>query len=136
MFSLQKAHFCRSHSKSILETVTKFFIKKQKASSGCFSYNTFFFCVQIVGVSILRAGETMEQALCEVYKNITIGKILIQTNFDTGEPEVRYPNSIAITSFVGKLFEVSATELRFRHTVLLKFFFFVDPAFSHTVVQT
>lgn len=45
---------------------------------------------QIVGVSILRAGETMEQALCEVYKDITIGKILIQTNFDTGEPEVQY----------------------------------------------
>jgi len=43
---------------------------------------------QIVGVSILRAGETMEQALCEVYKDITIGKILIQTNLDTGEPEV------------------------------------------------
>lgn len=42
-----------------------------------------------MGVSILRAGETMEQALCEVYKDITIGKILIQTNFDTGEPEVR-----------------------------------------------
>ena len=43
---------------------------------------------QIVGVSILRAGETMEQALCEVYKDIRLGKILIQTNLDTGEPEV------------------------------------------------
>ncbi|XP_052774214.1 uridine-cytidine kinase-like 1 isoform X2 [Mya arenaria] len=45
---------------------------------------------KIVGVSILRAGETMEQALCEVYQNITIGKILIQTNLDTGEPELHY----------------------------------------------
>ncbi|XP_060600360.1 uridine-cytidine kinase-like 1 isoform X2 [Ruditapes philippinarum] len=45
---------------------------------------------KIVGVSILRAGETMEQALCEVYKDITIGKILIQTNLDTGEPELHY----------------------------------------------
>ena len=52
-------------------------------------YNGFFIS-QIVGVSILRAGETMEQALCEVYKDITIGKILIQTNLDTGEPEVNY----------------------------------------------
>ncbi|KAL4235813.1 Uridine-cytidine kinase-like 1 [Mactra antiquata] len=45
---------------------------------------------KIVGVSILRAGETMEQALCEVYKDITIGKILIQTNSITGEPELHY----------------------------------------------
>lgn len=43
---------------------------------------------KICGVSILRAGETMEQAVCDVYKDIRIGKILIQTNFHTGEPEV------------------------------------------------
>ena len=41
-------------------------------------------------VSILRAGETMEQALSEVCKDIRIGKILIQTNWDTGEPELYY----------------------------------------------
>lgn len=44
----------------------------------------------ICGVSILRAGETMEQALCEVCKDIRLGKILIQTNLDTGEPELHY----------------------------------------------
>lgn len=43
---------------------------------------------KICGVSILRAGETMEQAVCDVYKDIRIGKILIQTNQHTGEPEV------------------------------------------------
>jgi uracil phosphoribosyltransferase len=43
---------------------------------------------KICGVSILRAGETMEQAVCDVCKDIRIGKILIQTNLDTGEPEV------------------------------------------------
>lgn len=43
---------------------------------------------RICGVSILRAGETMEQAVSEVCKNIRIGKILIQTNQITGEPEV------------------------------------------------
>lgn len=43
---------------------------------------------KICGVSILRAGETMEQAVCDVYKDIRIGKILIQTNRHTGEPEV------------------------------------------------
>ena len=43
---------------------------------------------QICGVSILRAGETLEPALCEVCKDIRIGKMLIQTNMNTGEPEV------------------------------------------------
>jgi len=45
---------------------------------------------KICGVSILRAGETMEQALSEVCKDIRIGKILIQTNWDSGEPELHY----------------------------------------------
>lgn len=45
---------------------------------------------KICGVSILRAGETMESALGEVCKNVVIGKILIQTNFNTGEPELHY----------------------------------------------
>ncbi|XP_024937099.1 uridine-cytidine kinase-like 1 isoform X2 [Cephus cinctus] len=45
---------------------------------------------KICGVSILRAGETMEQAVCDVCKDIRIGKILIQTNLQTGEPELYY----------------------------------------------
>ncbi|XP_026480656.1 uridine-cytidine kinase-like 1 isoform X1 [Ctenocephalides felis] len=45
---------------------------------------------KICGVSILRAGETMEQAVCDVCKDIRIGKILIQTNRMTGEPELYY----------------------------------------------
>lgn len=45
---------------------------------------------KICGVSILRAGETMEQAVCDVCKDIRIGKILIQTNQLTGEPELYY----------------------------------------------
>ena len=36
----------------------------------------------------MRAGECLEPALCEVYKDALIGKILIQTNESTGEPEV------------------------------------------------
>ena len=43
---------------------------------------------QITGVSVLRAGETMEPALRAVCKDVRIGKILIQTNLDSGEPEV------------------------------------------------
>ncbi|XP_061560257.1 uridine-cytidine kinase-like 1 isoform X2 [Phycodurus eques] len=45
---------------------------------------------RITGVSILRAGETMEPALRAVCKDIRLGKILIQTNLDTGEPELHY----------------------------------------------
>lgn len=51
---------------------------------------------RICGVSILRAGETMEQAVCDVCKDIRIGKILIQTNLQTGEPEVKIFSSIKI----------------------------------------
>ncbi len=43
---------------------------------------------KLCGVSVLRAGETMEPALCEVCKDIRLGKILIQTNLETTEPEV------------------------------------------------
>lgn len=43
---------------------------------------------KICGVSILRAGETMEQAFSDVCKDTRIGKILIQTNRTTDEPEV------------------------------------------------
>lgn len=49
---------------------------------------------QICGVSILRAGETMEPALCDVCKDVSLGKILIQTNLDTGEPEVSHTSVI------------------------------------------
>ncbi|XP_017766177.1 PREDICTED: uridine-cytidine kinase-like 1 isoform X2 [Eufriesea mexicana] len=45
---------------------------------------------KVCGVSILRAGETMEQAIRDVCKDIRIGKILIQTNQQTGEPELYY----------------------------------------------
>ena len=43
---------------------------------------------KIFGVSVLRAGEVMEPALCEVCKDVRIGKILIQTNMETHEPGV------------------------------------------------
>ncbi|XP_053565433.1 uridine-cytidine kinase-like 1 isoform X4 [Bombina bombina] len=49
-----------------------------------------FYRQRITGVSILRAGETMEQALTAICKDIRLGKILIQTNHNTGEPELHY----------------------------------------------
>ncbi|XP_018653103.1 ethanolamine-phosphate cytidylyltransferase [Schistosoma mansoni] len=45
---------------------------------------------QVCGVSILRAGEVLEPALCAVCKDIRLGKILIQTNPVTSEPELHY----------------------------------------------
>ena len=44
---------------------------------------------QLCGVSILRAGEVLEPALMSVCKDVMIGKILIQTNEQTENPEVR-----------------------------------------------
>ncbi len=55
------------------------------------------------GVSVLRAGETMEPAICEVCKDIRLGKILIQTNNDTGEPEVSYKTSITVWKLLLKV---------------------------------
>ena len=49
---------------------------------------TDFHCIQLLGVSILRAGEALEDALVSVCKDVKIGKILIQTNPHTTEPEV------------------------------------------------
>lgn len=45
---------------------------------------------QICGVAIMRAGETMEHSLRAVVKDCKMGKILIQTNEKTMEPELFY----------------------------------------------
>ncbi|CAD5226000.1 unnamed protein product [Bursaphelenchus xylophilus] len=45
---------------------------------------------QICGVAIMRAGETIERSLRNVIKDCKIGKILIQTNDRTKEPELYY----------------------------------------------
>lgn len=45
---------------------------------------------EICGVAIMRAGETMENSLRAVVKDCKVGKILIQTNDKTMEPELFY----------------------------------------------
>ncbi|KAJ3152085.1 Uridine-cytidine kinase-like 1 [Geranomyces michiganensis] len=45
---------------------------------------------EVCGVSIIRAGLTMEQGLRSVVKDIPIGKMLIQTDQSTGEPQLHY----------------------------------------------
>ncbi|KAL2915006.1 Uridine kinase [Polyrhizophydium stewartii] len=51
----------------------------------------------VCGVSIVRAGASMEHGLRQAVKDIPIGKILIQTDPSTGEPQLHYcklPNDI------------------------------------------
>ena len=45
---------------------------------------------KICGVSIMRAGESMEQGLRECCRSVRIGKILIQRNEETGRPKLFY----------------------------------------------
>jgi uracil phosphoribosyltransferase len=44
----------------------------------------------ICGVSIVRAGESMEAALLQCCRSVRIGKILIQRNEETAEPVLMY----------------------------------------------
>ncbi|KAH7122699.1 uracil phosphoribosyltransferase [Dendryphion nanum] len=53
---------------------------------------------KICGVSIMRAGESMEQALRECCRSVRIGKILIQRDEETSKPKLYYdklPEDIA-----------------------------------------
>src|SRR6201996_5933302 len=45
---------------------------------------------KICGVSIMRAGEAMEQALRECCRSVRIGKILIQRDEETSKPRLFY----------------------------------------------
>jgi len=48
------------------------------------------FTTKVCGVSIVRAGESMESALRSVCRDIRIGKILIQRNEETAEAQLYY----------------------------------------------
>lgn len=45
---------------------------------------------QICGVSIMRAGESMEQGLRDCCRSVRIGKILIQRDEETSQPRLFY----------------------------------------------
>lgn len=62
------------------------------------SYSGVTFQGKICGVSIMRAGEAMEQGLRECCRSVRIGKILIQRDEDTSQPKLFYdklPEDIA-----------------------------------------
>ncbi|OMH85812.1 Uracil phosphoribosyltransferase [Zancudomyces culisetae] len=48
------------------------------------------FLGQICGVSIMRAGESMEQGLRSVCVGVRIGKVLIQRDEETAQPKLYY----------------------------------------------
>ncbi|KAK4229866.1 uracil phosphoribosyltransferase-domain-containing protein [Podospora fimiseda] len=61
-------------------------------------YDGLAFHGKICGVSIMRAGEAMEQALRECCRSVRIGKILIQRDEETAQPKLFYdklPEDIA-----------------------------------------
>ncbi|KAG9396567.1 Uracil phosphoribosyltransferase [Carpediemonas membranifera] len=56
------------------------------------------FCSKLVGVPIVRAGESMEKALSNIIQEVRIGKILIQRDEETALPVLIYekmPRDIA-----------------------------------------
>lgn len=62
------------------------------------TYHGVRFTAQICGVSIVRAGESMETGLRDVAKSVRIGKILIQRDEETTQPVLYYsrlPDDIA-----------------------------------------
>ncbi|PHH78618.1 hypothetical protein CDD80_6589 [Ophiocordyceps camponoti-rufipedis] len=62
------------------------------------TYNGLMFQGKICGVSIMRAGEAMEQGLRDCCRSVRIGKILIQRDEDTSQPKLFYdklPHDIA-----------------------------------------
>lgn len=62
------------------------------------SYAGVKFQGKICGVSIMRAGEAMEQGLRDCCRSVRIGKILIQRDEDTSKPKLFYdklPEDIA-----------------------------------------
>lgn len=61
-------------------------------------YDGLHFGASICGVSIVRAGESMEKALQQCCRKVRIGKILIQRDEETAEPKLFYsklPQDIA-----------------------------------------
>src|ERR1700710_1340445 len=62
------------------------------------SYAGVMFQGKICGVSIMRAGESMEQGLRDCCRSVRIGKILIQRDEETSQPKLFYdklPEDIA-----------------------------------------
>ena len=85
------------------------------------SYAGVMFQGKICGVSIMRAGEAMEQGLRDCCRSVRIGKILIQRDDDTSKPRLFYdklPEDIA-ERWVLLLDPMFATGRCLSHKVLI-----------------
>ena len=84
------------------------------------SYAGVHFQGKICGVSIMRAGEAMEQGLRECCRSVRIGKILIQRDEETSKPRLFYeklPEDIA-NRWVLLLDPMLATGIKLKHQEL------------------
>lgn len=66
---------------------------------------------RICGVSIMRAGEAMEQGLRECCRSVRIGKILIQRDEETHQPKVRKCLQINLLYALLRLFQLYYSKL-------------------------
>lgn len=66
------------------------FVSKTVVTPTGNSYEGLTFQGKICGVSIMRAGEAMEQGLRDCCRSVRIGKILIQRNEETAEAQLFY----------------------------------------------
>ncbi|RKO89708.1 uracil phosphoribosyltransferase-domain-containing protein [Blyttiomyces helicus] len=74
------------------------FVEKTIVTPTGAKYDGLAFKGQICGVSIMRAGEAMEQGLRDCCRSVRIGKILIQRDEETAMPKLYYaklPQDIA-----------------------------------------
>lgn len=83
------------------------------------SYSGVKFQGKICGVSIMRAGEAMEQGLRDCCRSVRIGKILIQRDEETSKPKLFYdklPEDVA-ERWVMLLDPMFATGMEASHCV-------------------
>ncbi|KAJ3169168.1 Uracil phosphoribosyltransferase, synthesizes UMP from uracil [Geranomyces variabilis] len=66
------------------------FVEKEVTTPTGAKYNGLGFKGHICGVSIMRAGEAMEQGLRDCCRSVRIGKILIQRDEETAQPTLYY----------------------------------------------
>ncbi|TPX56967.1 hypothetical protein PhCBS80983_g04156 [Powellomyces hirtus] len=66
------------------------FVEKEVITPTGAKYDGLGFKGQICGVSIMRAGEAMEQGLRDCCRSVRIGKILIQRDEETAMPQLYY----------------------------------------------
>ncbi|KAL5125971.1 Uridine kinase-like protein 4 [Glycine soja] len=97
------------------------FTEKQVTTPTASVYSGVDFCKRLCGVSIIRSGESMENALRACCKGIKIGKILIHREGDNGQQLIyeKLPNDISdrhvllLDPILGTVYELSEVNCEF-----------------------